>query len=398
MKHRNSAALLALLLLVGVGCAEVRDKIDDPSYVPNPSELTAIANQWPDGDPAKPTVKAIALARYGTAQAAEAAKDDAEAALARAQATREAAEAAARRQYAMMTAEAQQTAEAHQRTLEQQRQHATQQAANATQVAQATAQAVAVEATREAMRAQATATERAYQGTATRQAAIEARDATATARAEAATVTAAVANTRATATAGARQERATATAAAILAERERMELQRQRWLQPVRTAGPVLLILAGVVALAWIGWRAAVVIEDRARVIRRRGDEGEPIVLVTRERLALPMRQFNPLMVAERGNEHAPELAPPEYQEGATARQQAANLETARHAHQHQGSERVIVLPAGEDHQSRTRRRGEPGLLGVTEATALEDATEAGLLPRPLADAIEAEWREVEDA
>jgi hypothetical protein len=106
-------------------------------------------------------------------------------------------------------------------------------------------------------------------------------------------------------------------------------------------------------------------------------------------------------MIAERGNEHAPELTPPAYQEGATARQQAANLETARHAHQHQETEtRVIMLPAGKAHHSRLRdpQRGEPGLLGVTEATALEDATEAGLLPRPLADAIEAEWREVEDA
>jgi hypothetical protein len=361
------------MLLLVTGCAEV--------------------TPWPEDSAIKPTVEMIELEQYGTAQAHESAAEQAELELKR---QRE----AAQHQYAMLTAEAQRTSQAHQRSIEQQRQHATQQAANATQAAQSTVQSVSVETTREAMHAQATATQRSYSATATRQVLVESQQATVTRRASDATVTAAVVNTRATATAGTRQERATATAQAVLAERERLELQRERWLQPVRTVGPVLLILAAVVSVGWIGWRATTVIEDRARVIRRRGDEGEPVVLVTRERLAMPMRQFNPLLIAEPGNEHAPELASPAFQEGTTARQQAANLETARHAHQHRDGQRLIVLPAGEPHHSKLRdpQRGEPGLLGVTEAARLEQATEAGLLPKQLADAIEGRWEELDDA
>jgi hypothetical protein len=377
VKNRTTTSLLALVALLLGGCTTV--------------------TPWPADSAAKPTAEAMELERYGTAQAHESAAEQAELELQR---QRE----AAQRQYAMMTAEAQGTNEAHQRALEQKNQWATQQAANATQVADATAQAVAVAATRDAASANATATVRSYNATATRQAAVEAQDATATERAASATATAAarssnatvtamVAAVRSTATAGEREERATGTAVAVLAERERMELQRERWLQPVRTIGPILLVAAIIGAVGWLVWRLATVLEDRARVIRRGADEGEPIILVTRERMAMPMRQFQPLLIAEPGNEHAPDTAPHPYQEGTTARQQAANLEAARHAHQH--GERTLIARAPEGQPPRLRQGFEPGLLGVTEALRLEEATDAGILPRQLADAIDAQWREV---
>ena len=375
-KNWTATSLVAMVLLL-CGCTDV--------------------TPWPADSAAKPTAEVIELERYGTAQAHESAAEQAQLELQR---QRE----AAQQQYALLTAEAQGTAQAHQRALEEKNQWATQQAANATQVADATAQAVAVAATRDAISANATATQRTYSDSATRQAAVESRNATATERAasatataaaqsSAATVTAMVAAVRSTATAGVRQERATGTAVAVLAERERMELQRERWLQPVRTVGPLLLGVTVVGGILWLAWRAATVLEDRARVIRRGADEGEPIVLVTRERLAMPMRQFQPLLVAEAGNEHAPDTAPHPYQEGTTARQQAANLEAARHAHQH--GERVIPMPAPEGHRPQLRQGFEPGLLGVTEALQLEEAAESGLMPRQLADAIDAQWREV---
>jgi len=84
-------------------------------------------------------------------------------------------------------------------------------------------------------------------------------------------------------------------------------------------------------------------------------------------------------------------------------RQQTANAIQARQVGRvteakHGGkTHKVMVLPPGKRSQSRTRaQRSEPGLLGVQEMGALDEATAAGLLPPGLAEAIEAQWQEVE--
>lgn len=46
---------------------------------------------------------------------------------------------------------------------------------------------------------------------------------------------------------------------------------------------------------------------------------------------------------------------------------------------------------------ARLRDGQEPGLMGVMEVTAIEEAAAAGILPQPLARAIEGQWREVSD-
>lgn len=53
------------------------------------------------------------------------------------------------------------------------------------------------------------------------------------------------------------------------------------------------------------------------------------------------------------------------------------------------------MLPAPNS-QRAFRMRQEPGLMGVMEATQLEQAMNAGLIAPQLADAIEGQWREVE--
>lgn len=46
---------------------------------------------------------------------------------------------------------------------------------------------------------------------------------------------------------------------------------------------------------------------------------------------------------------------------------------------------------------ARLREGQEPGLLGVMEIQAIEEAAAAGILPQPLAQAIEGQWRELSD-
>jgi hypothetical protein len=65
----------------------------------------------------------------------------------------------------------------------------------------------------------------------------------------------------------------------------------------------------------------------RFRVIRRKADEGEPLVMLERgadgsQRIALPLRSFWHLFDTDR----MPELPAPEMQDRAAARQQLANV------------------------------------------------------------------------
>jgi hypothetical protein len=180
--------------------------------------------------------------------------------------------------------------------------------------------------------------------------------------------------------------------------------RREAFLEPVRAAGVILLTLAGVLGVGWIGFRLWGLIEDRARFVRRGPDEGEPIMILDRERLALPLRQFGPYADMAQGQERAPMLAPSaEYQERTTARQQTANLE---HAHQtrdivkarNQPRERTktVIFPMGEAlPPARRRNANESGLLGVNQLQDLRTAAAAGVIAPALADSIEAEWEDV---
>jgi hypothetical protein len=193
---------------------------------------------------------------------------------------------------------------------------------------------------------------------------------------------------------------ATATAAAVASEGEELRLERERDLQPVKTWGWVILGVAVITAAGAVGWRFTDVLADRARLVRRRPDEGEPILILRTSggdlAYRLPLR--HPTSDSER-------LAGPEEQAAATMRQQAANaiqaqqvgkIAAAKHG---QAGRKVLMLPSGQSRQAirRPDRRQEEGLLGVTKASRLDQAVESGMVPPPLARAIDGQWEEIDD-
>jgi len=178
------------------------------------------------------------------------------------------------------------------------------------------AQAVAQAATATAVRTQTDvdATAQAVQATAVQATATRvAQDATATATREAATSTAIAA-----------QAHAEATAVMATAQHVEREAQKEAATQALSTFGGWALLLLALVALAIIGNELLPVIVGRLRVIRRRNDEGEPIVIMERdpktgvERIGLPLRSFWPILA---GNNVAA-LPPLEWQDRASARAQ----------------------------------------------------------------------------
>jgi hypothetical protein len=188
---------------------------------------------------------------------------------------------------------------------------------------------------------------------------------------------------------------ATATAAAVASEGEELRLERQRQLQPVRTWGWVIFGVSVMTAVGVVGWRFTGVLEDRARLVRRRPDEGESILLVrtTDGNLAYDLPLRHPTSSSRR-------LADPVEQAKATMRQQTANALQARQAAKivaarHQQPQ-VKMLPTSRS-QHALRRPGaqESGLTDVAQLSELDGAIEAGMLPKQLANAIDTEWREV---
>jgi len=191
---------------------------------------------------------------------------------------------------------------------------------------------------------------------------------------------------------------ATATAAAVQSEGERLRLEKRRARQPVSTWGPVLAVLVAAMGCVWMGWRFAQVAEDRARLVRRRPDEGESILLIRTPagNLAYELPLRHPTSSSAR-------LADAEEQAQATMRQQTANALQARQAakivaarHSKGETRKVLMIPAPRSRRA-IRRPGtrESGLVGVAQLSELGGAIEAGMLPKQLADAIDAEWREV---
>jgi hypothetical protein len=280
---------------------------------------------------------------------------------------------------------------------------ATQQALNlqGTQQAQevnATRQAWEFAQTQKAVDVQATATVEARRATATRQA----LDATATAESVQATATAQawVAQVQGT--------QAAAEAFAVEATRQAIERQaeRERVTQPLRAWWVWALLALAIPAMTWLGWRFAKVVEDRARVVRRKADEGEPVVILDRERLALPMRAFNPYLNLTRGQEKAPLLAPTvESQEAATMRQQASNAiqarqvaatVKARNEHKSKAPHVVASTARALPRPAQQRWRQVPGLTKVVVVPSLDDAARQGILPPRLVETIEGQWHETD--
>jgi hypothetical protein len=271
---------------------------------------------------------------------------------------------------------------------------------------QATAQALALEATRQTWELHQTQEAASVQATAS----AEAGQATATAEAVHATSTAEAHHSTATAQAWKADVQATklaAEAAAIQATAQAVERQseRERVTQPLRAWWGWAVLALAIPALAWLGWRATKVVEDRARVIRRQADEGEPFVLLEQtdeqgnRRIALPLRSFNALM----DTGQVPALPSPEMQDAATMRQQTANAIQARQVGQiaraRSKAPRVVagnVRPALKPPRP-TSRQPVPGLVKVVSVGSLEEAAARGVLPPRLAAAIEGQWHEVHD-
>ena len=209
----------------------------------------------------------------------------------------------------------------------------------------ATAQAQAIAATRAAWEAEATrtawvatATAASHQATATAQAQAVAATATATAWAATATADAIAWGQAATATRSAWEVDATttavyaaavATAQSAQAEQARLEAERARLTYPVRAYGPWVLLLTAFGLLVWAGYRMTKAAEARVRAVPRDARGDAPILVLPLqgggETVIDPDRSFGPALEV-RGEVSQPQLAPPEYQAGVVARDQAVDL------------------------------------------------------------------------
>lgn len=350
-----TVVILAALALVGCEGYE--------NYTPSAVDLTRIAEEMPPG-PTKDAVQATAVARYVEA---EMLRQEAQAA----QATADAANLEHSRRVAEMTAEAQaqeraradaaqatrQALDAHERT-NSINATATAHTMNLGATATADARAVVLQATMDAQNA--TATIQAQHATATQhaqEATIQAQHTTATAVAVAVAATADQANVNATATVQTRYDQATTVSLQATGQAINLAAQRGRWMNPLQFLGTVLLVAFLGAGAVFIGLRAWTLIEDRGRVVRRSADEGEPLILINRERLAMPMRMFGPYADLTQGEERAPLLAPTaEDQAGTTKRQQAANvlqaqqageIARAKNSGKNGGGRLVTALPPG---------------------------------------------------
>jgi len=390
---RQAVVVGAVILVVVVltGCE------DYATHTPSANDLTRIAEEWPDDDPNKPTIQAIALERYATAQAAQSQAEQLQLTAQAAEQQRQAAQDAAQRQYVLLTAEAQMTQEAHRREIEQQHVWATQQAANATQAAQATAMSVAATATERAY--QATATQQAInqQTTATAQSVYAAQTATAQYKADVATATRQAQEARATATAQVH----TATAMAAHATMTRKAERREEVLGYGRDYGiPIILLLLGGGMIAFLVYAA--------RQYQKRPIIYPRSVLGDAEPMAVPQqgggytfvdldRQPGPaLRVLPNGIVEAPLLRSAQQEERTTARDQWLDGQSRpRLGPGHQGGRRshppLPLAPPPEPSVpglQRTFRVRRVDLLGPDKA---------GVLPDGMVRAIEAAWEETHD-
>jgi chemotaxis protein histidine kinase CheA len=396
---RTIPVILLTLALLLTGCEEWA------TYTPSAYDLTRIAEEFPPG-PTKDALQSTAVARYVEAEMAHIAAQEA-------QATADAANLEHQRQTSAMTAEAQAVerarAEAAQATRQAldaiERQHAID--------ATATAHVMSFNATATAQMRQATATCQAEQTTATAQsveATRQAERATAQAYADQTTATVIAGFTTSTAEVQATQAGATAIAAQATQTFILEQEKRERWISPLLFLGTVVGTLALGACTVYVGYRLWHLIEDRGRVVRRRADEGEPLIMIDRERWGLPLRMFGPYADLTQGEENSPLLAPTvEAQEATTMRQQTVN---AIHANQAADIARARSRHGFPARHSRSSASGTPRLpasfnpsrlrrphVGLVDVVAVQDlgeAAERGVLPPGLVNAIEGQWTEVE--
>ncbi|HUV88164.1 MAG TPA: hypothetical protein VMY80_00800 [Anaerolineae bacterium] len=190
---------------------------------------------------------------------------------------------------------------------------------------------------------------------------------------------------------------------ALGVEREALDLERAREraeavdqsMSAFLAALPWVVLLVGLGAVVIVAYLMLPVAVARFGLVRRRPEEGEPVMLLGRDRLSLPLRSAGPYLDLRRGAESAPLLAADaEAQRQATMRQQAANLTLANQVGevvkaQHGGGDVTLVLP--ED-----RRRAAPALAAPSPVRVLEQPspevagwiqdTERALLPEVVND------------
>lgn len=315
MEVKRVVALVALVVLAVLTGCELQNVANDPNYIPSAVELTRIAQEMDDG-PLKSTVQSEAVRRYVAAQEAQ---DRADAAQAIANA---AANEAASHIYAM-------TAEAG-----------------------ATQDALSARATNQALDANLTRQAQAYHSEETRQAG----DVLATIQASAATSTAqAVEGTRQAqeSTRQAADAIASRTVQAVAAQETRVVVAYQdeatkvsvlatmtavawdgkmeRTVKPILAGAGILTLVTFIGGMFYLGWKFYQVLEERARLVRPRSDEGEPIMLLESGHYALPYRSTNPVTIVKDGDVDSPLTAPSvAAQMAVTLSQQRANWERAR--------------------------------------------------------------------
>jgi len=198
----------------------------------------------------------------------------------------------------------------------------------------------------------------------------------------------------------------TRQAVAFQAEREALDLERERLdLERERTraqsvdvflmALPWVVLACGLLACGVLAWHLLPVFVARFGLVTRKAEDGESLLLLGKDRLALPMRMAGLYADLTKGAERSPMLAASaDAQERATMRQQAGNLALSSNAHEtvkaRLGSGDVYLLP-GKREQARAlpaRAHVEPGLLGAISPDAV---------PPKLLDAIVTGWEEVEE-
>jgi hypothetical protein len=204
--------------------------------------------------------------------------------------------------------------------------------------AQGTAHAMTVEATMRAGAAQATATAHAVDATRTAEnirstAVAQAAMATATAHAinvthtaESIRATASAESARATATIQAIQDAARATAIQATAHAVARANERERMTQPLRTFGPWILLVAGLLAFSWVVFQFIPIIQARIGAIHR-DQRGDLPMIISSYTGGIgffdPGRAWGPLtQVSSHGQVDQPLLTAPEMQDGTTKRAQ----------------------------------------------------------------------------
>ena len=179
---------------------------------------------------------------------------------------------------------------------------------------------------------------------------------------------------------------ATAAAYTAVAVAFTSQAERARLTYPVRAYGPWVLLLAAFGVLLWAGYRMTKAAEARVRAVPRDARGDAPILVLPLqgggETVIDPDRSFGPALEI-RDDVRQPQLAPPEYQAGVTARDQAVDLVRGQAG----TSQRRKVLPPGFG----------GGLRRVLVLRRLDQAVAGGVLPPPMVQALEADWRKVQE-